>query len=72
MKKVIFARTRALPIFVAHTLAMVLCVYRIVCMLPSGQAFDRIVGSFMVDPGKYDLGLNLVQEGRFQLLGYSR
>ncbi|CAM9624036.1 unnamed protein product [Hapterophycus canaliculatus] len=26
----------------------------------------------MVDPGKMDLGLNLKQNGRYQLLGYSR
>ncbi|CAM9919012.1 unnamed protein product, partial [Ectocarpus sp. 12 AP-2014] len=38
----------------------------------SPQVFGRIVGSVSVDPGRVDLGLNLKQNGRYQLLGYSR
>lgn len=34
--------------------------------------FGRIVGSVMVDPGKFDLGLNLKQNHRYQLPEYSR
>ena len=36
------------------------------------QVFGRIVSSIIVDPGRVDLGLNLKQNGRYQLLEYSR
>lgn len=36
------------------------------------HVFGGVVGSVFVEPGKLDLGLNLKQNGRYQLLGYSR
>ncbi|CAM9544056.1 unnamed protein product [Chrysoparadoxa australica] len=36
------------------------------------DVFGKITGSLLVDPGKFDLGLSLKANGRFQLLGYSR
>ncbi|CAN0268615.1 unnamed protein product, partial [Discosporangium mesarthrocarpum] len=39
--------------------------------IPS-HVFGKVVGSISVDPGRYDLGLNFKQNGKYQLLGYSK
>ncbi|KAG5186855.1 XRN 5'-3' exonuclease N-terminus-domain-containing protein [Tribonema minus] len=36
------------------------------------DVFGKVVGTVNADPGRYDIGLNLKANGRYQLLGYSR
>jgi 5'-3' exoribonuclease 1 len=38
----------------------------------SPSVLGKIVGSIFVEPGRYDLGLNLKRNGQYQLLGYVR
>lgn len=36
------------------------------------SVLHKITGSFSVDPGRYDMGLNLKHKGEYCVLGYSR
>ena len=38
----------------------------------SPNVFGKIVGAIFVDPGRYDVGLNLKKNGQYHLLGYAR
>ena len=48
------------------------CMVRDATVASKRQVFGRSVSSIIVDPGRVDLGLNLKQNGRYQLLEYSR
>lgn len=59
---------------IAHTIQDEYYSSRELCQMLqiSPSVFGKLVGSIRIEPGRYDVGLNLKRNGMYQLLGYAR